>query len=139
VHTTSTPRAAALDTTALAHERVAALEPSAPAALQGFAGALSHALTGALSQASPLIPSMATHEVVNQLNEHGLAIEYSDLVAGFARGGILDRHRLRRIGEELGIPYVLQPGLAEFMQVVGDKFEAVASSCSRLACRRTWI
>lgn len=78
---------------------------------------------------------------MNRLNDQGLAVEYGDLVSGFARSGILERERLRRIGEGLGIPYVLQPGLAEFSQVVGDKFEAMGFKLlkTRLTTLRLWL
>ena len=78
---------------------------------------------------------------MNRLNDQGLAVEYADLVSGFARSGILERERLRRIGEGLGIPYVLQPGLAEFTQVVGDKFEAMGFKLlkTRLTTLRLWL
>ena len=43
----------------------------------------------------------------------GTGTEHGDLLAGFARDGILNRQRLRRIGLGLGLQYVLLPGLAQ--------------------------
>jgi hypothetical protein len=141
VHTSSTPRAPALDTAVLAREPVPSLGLAAPAALLGFGAALSHALAAALSQASPPIRGLATYDVLNRLNEQGLAGEYGDLVSGFARSGILERQGLQKIGEALGAAYVLQPGLAEFSQVVGDKFEAAGFKLlkTRLTTLRLWL
>jgi hypothetical protein len=141
VHSSSTPRAATLDKTALERERVATLEPSTPGALQGFAIALSHSLAEALSEASPPVRNIPAHEVVSRLNEQGLAAEYGDLVAGFARGGVLDRDRLQRIGDAVGTRYILQPGLGEFTQVVADKLEAVGFKLvkTRLSTMRLWL
>jgi hypothetical protein len=141
VHTSSTPRSPSLDTAALAREPVAILGLAAPAALQGFGPALSHALGDALLQMSPPIRAIPTYQTLSRLNDQGLAREYGDLVSDFARSGILDRERLRRIGEGLGSPYVLQPGVAQFDQVVGDKFELGGFKLvkTRLMTLRLWL
>lgn len=141
VHTTSTPRSPFLDVAALARERVATFGVASPAALQGLGPALSHALTGALAQVSTSIWDMPTYEVVNRLNDRDLAAAYGDLLTGFARSGILDREPLRRIGAALDAPYVLQPGIAEFSQVLGDKFEVVGWKLlkTRLTTLRLWL
>jgi hypothetical protein len=90
---------------------------------------------------SPFIWDMPTYEVVNRLNDRDLAAAYGDLLAGFARSGILDREPLRRLGAALDAPYVLQPGVAEFSQVVGDKFEVVGWKLlkTRLTTLRLWL
>ena len=141
VHTASTPRSPSLDTAALAREPVATLGLAAPAALQGLGPALSNALSAALLQVSPPIRAIPTYETLNRLNDQGLAVEYGELVSGFARSGILERERLRRIGEALGSPYVLQPGLALFEQAVADKFEFAGFKAvkTRLMTLRLWL
>jgi len=141
VHINSTPRSPSLDTAALAREPVAILGLAAPAALQGFGPALSQALNDALSEMSPPIRAIPTYETLNRLNNQGLAMEYGDLISGFARSGILDRERLRRIGEGLGSPYVLQPGIAQFEQAVADKFEIAGFKAikTRLMTLRLWL
>jgi hypothetical protein len=123
-HTTSTPRPQSFDIAELARGPVATLGLLTPAGLQGFSHSLSHALILALSDASPPVRGIPSHETVNVLNEQGLAAEYADLISGFVRSGILERARLQRIGSALGPRYVLLPGLAEFNQVLLDKFEA---------------
>ena len=60
----------------------------------------------------------------------GLATEHGDLLAGFARDGILDRQRLRRIGLGLGSQYVLLPGLAQFSVMARSRL--AASEAARL-------
>jgi hypothetical protein len=42
-----------------------------------------------------------TFETVNRLTDQGLAAEYADLLTGFARNGVLERQRLRRIGSKM--------------------------------------
>jgi hypothetical protein len=105
----------------LRREPVAALGLLAPAGLQGFNPSLSHALVAALAEASPPIRGISTREMLNALNEKGLAAEYTDLIPGFARSGILERERLQRIGSALGSRYMLLPGLAEYNQVIIDR------------------
>jgi hypothetical protein len=140
-HTTATPRAPSLDVAALAREPVATLGLAAPAALQGLGSALSHALTGALADTSPPIRGIPAHDVLSRLNAQGLAPQYGDLVAGFARSGILEREQLRQIGEALGAAYVLQPGVAEFSQVLADKFEMLGVKVvkTRITTLRLWL
>jgi hypothetical protein len=107
-HTTSTPRAQSFDVGELEREPVAA-GLLAPSGLQGFNPSLSHALFAALAEASPPIRGIFTREILNALNERGLAAEYTDLIAGFARSVILERERLQRIGSPLGSRYMLLP------------------------------
>jgi hypothetical protein len=140
-HSTSTPRAQFFDVAELAREPVATLGVLTPAALQGFNPALSHALIAALSEASPPIRGIAAHETVNTLNEQGLAAEYGTLIAGFGRGGILERKPLQRIGSALSSRYVLLPGLAEFNQVIIDRLSIYGWNFiqSRVTTLRLWL
>jgi hypothetical protein len=139
--TISTPRAPSLDVTALARDPVAVLGLGASPALQGFGIPVSHALTTALSQASPPIRGIPAYEVLNQLNEKGLAADYTAMVSEFPRSGILDRERLRRIGSALGVRFVLQPGLAEVGQTLLDRFEMAGFKLVRVRVQtlRLWL
>ena len=78
---------------------------------------------------------------MNRLTDKGLATEYADLRAGFARNGMLDRQRLRRIGSGLGSQYVLLPGLAQFGEEILDKFEAAGIKLvrNRVTTLRLWL
>jgi hypothetical protein len=84
---------------------------------------------------------MPNHETVNVLNAQGLAAEYADLLSGFVRSGILERARLQRIGSTLGARYVLLPGLAEYNQILVDKFEAFGVKLvrNRVTTLRLWL
>src|SRR5712675_1247216 len=101
-HVTSVPWSPALDLAGLVCQPVAALGPVAAPGIQGLSATVSYALTIALSQASPPIRTMPMPEMVNRLTDQGLAGEYVDLLSGAARGGILERERLRRVGAALG-------------------------------------
>jgi hypothetical protein len=140
-YTTSAPRPASFDVGALAGEPVATLGLVAPANLQGFSPTVSLALATALAEVSPPIREISTIETVNRLTDQGLAAEYADLLSGFARNGILDRQRLRRIGSGLGARYVMLPGLAQLDETVIDKFEAAGLKLlrNRVTRLRLWL
>jgi hypothetical protein len=127
--------------TELAREPVATFGLLAPSSLQGFSPLLSYAFVSALAKVTPPIRVASAHDTVNLLNEQGLAGEYAELMAGFARSSILDRDRLRRIGSALGAHYVFLPGVAELDHNLVDKFEfagvkVVRSQVTRL---RLWL
>jgi hypothetical protein len=136
-HTTATPRPQSFDVAT----RVATLGLLAPASLQGFSPFLSRALIAAISEASPSMRGIPSHETVSVINGQGLAEEYADLISGFIRSGILERERLQRIGSALGSRYVLLPGLADFNQVVIDKFEIAGIKMvrNRVITLRLWL
>jgi hypothetical protein len=140
-HTTSTPSSQLFDVAELVREPVATVGLVTPASLQGFNPPLSHALNAALSEASPAIRGIAAHETLNILNQQGLAAEYSALIAGFGRGGILESEPLRRIGLALSSRYVLLPGLAEFNQIIIDRLSISGWNFiqSRVTTLRLWL
>jgi hypothetical protein len=140
-YATSTPLPKSFDTSELARMPVVVLAFVAPGNLQGFSPTLSHALSGALAEVNPPILEISTDETLNRLTDQGLATEYADLRAGFARNGMLDRLRLRRIGSGLGSRYVLLPGLAQFNEEILDKYEAAGIKLlrNRVTTLRLWL
>jgi hypothetical protein len=140
-YATSTPKPPSLDTRDLARTPVVVLAFVAPATLQGLSPTLSHALSGALAEVTPPIREIPSAETLNRLTDKGLATEYADLRAGFARNGMLDRQPLRRIGSGLGSQYVLLPGLAQFGEEILDKFEAAGIKLvrNRVTTLRLWL
>jgi hypothetical protein len=140
-YATSTPKPKSFDASELVRMPVVVLAFVAPGNLQGFSATLSHALSSALTEVTPPIPEIPTEETLNRLTDQGLATEYADLRAGFARNGILDQQRLRRIGLGLGSRYVLLPGLAQFDESIIDKFEAggIKLLRNRVTTLRLWL
>ncbi len=138
---TSTPKPTSFDTSELVSMPVAVLGFVAPGNLQGFSPTLSQALSGALTEVTPPIREISTDETLNRLTDQGLATEYADLRAGFARNGMLDRQRLRRIGTGLGSRYVLLPGIAQFDETIIDKFETAGIKLlrNRVTTLRLWL
>ena len=141
INTNSTPRPSTFDIGELSHTPVATVGLVAPGGLTGYNAALSHALIGALAQVSPPIRGIPAHEIVNALNDRGLAAEYGDLLAGFARSGIMERERLQRVASALGCRYVLVPGLAEINSLVLDRFEFYGLKIfrTRVTLIRAWL
>jgi hypothetical protein len=140
-YATSTPKPTSFNLSDLARMPVAVLAFMAPGNLQGLSPTLSHALSGALDEVTPPIREIPTDETLNRLTDTELATEYAELRAGFARNGILDRKRLRRIGLGLGLRYVLLPGVAQFDAEILDKFEAAGVKLlrNRVTTLRLWL
>ena len=147
-YATSTPKPASFNTNDLARTPVVVLAFVAPGNLQGFSPTLSHALnnclyhgSGALAEVTPPIREISKNETMNRLTDQGLATEYADLLGGFARNGMLDRQRLRRIGSGLGSRYVLLPGVAQFNEEILDKYEAAGIKLlrNRVTTLRLWL
>jgi hypothetical protein len=140
-YATATPKPASLDVGALPHEQMATLGPVAPSNLQGLSSTVSLALAAALAEVSPPLRDTSTFDTLNELTDQGLAAEYADLLSGFARTGILDHQRLRRIGSGLRARYVMLPGLAQFDETIIDKFEAAGLKLlrNRVTTLRLWL
>jgi hypothetical protein len=139
--TTSTTKPASFDVRALQDETVATLGPVAPGGLQGSSPVVSLALANALADVRPPIRTISAFETVNRLTDRDLAEEYAHLLSGFARTGMLERQRLRRIGSGLGVRYVLLPGFAQLDETVIDRFEAGGLKLlrNRLTTLRLWL
>jgi hypothetical protein len=141
LHSTSTAKPKSLDIVELAREPLAAFPAVAPPSLQGYSPAVSQALSHALSQASPPFHEIPPHETLNRVNEHGLAQDYTEMVSDFARSGIFDRQRLENIGSALGTRYLLQPGIGDFKETVGDRLMLAGWRLvkTRAATLRLWL
>jgi hypothetical protein len=98
-------------------------------------------LISALTKAQPPIRVIPANETVSTINEQGLTRDYEEMLAGFTPGGILDRQRLRAIGSALGSRYLLLPGLAEFNQLIMDKYDVIGVKLvrTRVTTLRLWL
>src|SRR5262245_6279325 len=92
-HVTATPRPEAVGVAELTRGPVATLGLITSAGFQGFSPFLSRALSAAMSEASPSMRGIPSHETVSLINGRGLSAEYSELISGFVRSGILERER----------------------------------------------
>jgi hypothetical protein len=141
INTNSTARPPSFDVGELSRQPVATVGLVAAGGLAGYSAAMSHALVAALAEVSPPIRAVASHEVANAVNDRGLASEYTELMAGFARNGIMERERLQRIGSALGFRYLLLPGLAQFDHAILDRFEFTGIKIirTRVTILRVWL
>lgn len=98
-------------------------------------------MVSALTKARPPIRVIPANETASTINEQGLTRDYEELLAGFTPGGVLDRQRLRPIGAALGSRYLLLPGLAEFNQLIMDKYDFVGFKLvrTRITTLRLWL
>ena len=138
---TSTPRTQSLDIGNLTEKPIAALGLIAPANLQGLGPTLSHALLAAFTKVQAPVRVIPAYETVSVINEQGLARDYAELLSGFGPGGILQRQQLGPIGSALGSRYVLLPGVAEFNQLIMDKYEVMGIKLvrTRVTTLRLWL
>jgi hypothetical protein len=141
IYITSTPKTQSLDLGNLTEKPIAALGLIAPANLQGLGPTLSHALLAAFTKVQPPVRVIPSYETVGIINEQGLAQNYAELLSGFRLGGILQRQQLGPIGSALGSRYVLLPGLAEFNQLIMDKYEVIGLKLvrTRVTTLRLWL
>ncbi len=141
MYSVSTPKPPSLETSALTGRPLATLPATAPVALQGYGPVVSLALSEALAASTPSFHEIPPIETLNRVNRQGLVSDYDDMTAGFSRSGIFDRQRLARIGTALDSKYVLQPGLADFKEAIGDRFMLAGWRVvkMRAATLRLWV
>lgn len=141
LRSTATAKPKSLDVATLAREPLATLPAFAPPSLQGYGPAISQALSIALSQVSPPFHEIPPHEALSRLNEQGLAQDYTDMISDFARSGIFDRQRLEKIGSALASQYLLQPGIGDFNETLGDRLMLAGWRLvkTRVATLRLWL
>jgi hypothetical protein len=141
MYSVSTPKPSSLSAAVLASEPIVTLPAVAPAAMQGYDPVVSHALSEALAASIPSFHEIPPIQTLNRVNAAGLMSDYGEMVAGFSRTGMFDRRQLNRIGTALGAKYVLQPGLADFNEVIGDRLMLAGWRIvkMRAATLRLWL
>lgn len=141
MYSVSTPKPPSLDASALTGQPLVTFPTSAPTALQGYGPVVSHALSEALAASSPSFHEVPPIGTLNRINSKGLVSDYEEMTAVFSRSGIFDHQRLERIGTALESRYVLQPGLADFNEVIGDRFMLAGWRVvkMRAATLRLWL
>jgi len=141
MYSVSTPKPASLDSSALTTQPLMTFPAAAPVALQGYGPVVSHALSEALAASSPAFHELSPIESLNRINHNGLFSDYEEMTSGFVRSGIFDRRRLEKIGTALGVRYVLQPGLADFNEAIGDRLMLAGWRVvkMRTATLRLWL
>jgi hypothetical protein len=104
---------------------IGVLTPSAPTGKESDKQALGHALGDALESALPGAHVVPLPDMLSAINRIGLAREYFDMLDEYENTGILERERLRQVGEAAGVRYVAKFNLGDFTQS-SDKRLAIA-------------
>ena len=75
-----------------------------------------------LRKVAPQIQVLSSRHSMSQINQQGLASEYTQMRVDAELSYILNRESLKRIGSALGARYVFQPRLAAFAQIMTDRW-----------------
>jgi hypothetical protein len=122
VRTTSTPFAPSFDPGTFAREPVAILGALTMPGLRGNEVGLDHLLGEVLHKMAPQIQVISSQRSISQINQQGLAAEYTQMRADAEQSQILNRESLKKLGTAVGARYVFQPRLASFTQIMTDRW-----------------
>ncbi len=122
VRTTSTPFSPGFDPGTLAQEPVAILGAITMPGLRGNEVGLDYLLAEVLHKVAPQIRVVSSQHSVSQINQQGLAAEYTQMRADAEQSHILNRESLKKIGTVIGARYLFQPRLAAFAQIMTDRW-----------------
>jgi hypothetical protein len=105
----------------------------------GYRRVLGDSFSKALRLTHPEIPQVPPQEATGLLNRDNLADEYTNMLRDYETSGILRKESLKRIGESLGVRYLIQLSLLQYSQenstrfsVLGIRFLETRSSTLRV-------
>ena len=90
--------------------------------LRGNEVGLDHLLEEVLQRVAPQIHVLSPRHCISQINQQGLAAEYTQMRADAEQSHVLNRDSLRKLGTAIGARYVFQPRLASFAQIMTDRW-----------------
>ncbi|HEY7532539.1 MAG TPA: hypothetical protein VH681_07100 [Nitrospiraceae bacterium] len=122
VRTTSTAFSPSYDPVTLGQEPVAILGALTMAGLRGNELGLDYLLGEVLHKVAPQMRVIDSRQSLSQINQLGLAAEYTQMRADAEQSHVLNRDSLKKIGTALGARYVFQPRLASFTQIMTDRW-----------------
>ena len=128
VRTNSTPVSPGFDPDDLEQHPVAVLSALGPPAFRGNEVALTYYLDEILHKVAPNWKIIPSREAATRINRQGLATDYSRMRSDYELTSILDRDSLRRIAAAIGARYVFQPRLADFHQIMQDRWTFPAAN-----------
>jgi hypothetical protein len=91
----------------------------------GYRRVLGDSFSKALRQIHPKIPQVPPQEALSLLNRDNLADEYANMLWDYETSGILRRKSLQRIGESLGVGYLIQLSLLQYTQDTSTRFSGL--------------
>jgi hypothetical protein len=83
---------------------------------------LGDSFSKALQQIHPEIPQVSPQETLSLLNRDDLADEYTGMVRDYETSGILRKTGLKKIGQALGVGYLIQLSLLQYTQDTSNRF-----------------
>jgi hypothetical protein len=95
---------------------VGVLTPSAPTGQESDKQPLGDALGAALQAGGAGLNVMPLADMLSAINRSGLARAYADMLDEYENTGILERDRLRQVGEAGGVRYLAKLNLGNFTQ-----------------------
>jgi len=122
VRTTSTEIPPSFDLTMLGREPVAILGALTMPGLHGNEMPLDLLLEEVVQKVAPEIHVIGARHSMSQINQQGLAAEYTQMRIDAELSYILNREALKKIGTAIGARFVFQPRLAAFAQVMTDRW-----------------
>jgi hypothetical protein len=106
----------------LGKESVAVLGALAMPGLRGNEAALDYMFAEILHRVAPQIQIVSPQHSISQINQQGLAAEYTQMRTDAEQSHIVNRDSLKKIGTAIGARYVFQPRLAAFTQIMYDRW-----------------
>ncbi|HUK57353.1 MAG TPA: hypothetical protein VLY20_11920 [Nitrospiria bacterium] len=88
----------------------------------GYRRVLGDPFAKALRTIHPEIPQIPPQEAIGLLNRANLADEYTNMIRDYETSGILRKESLNRIGEALGVGYLIQLSLLQYTQDTSTRF-----------------
>lgn len=122
VRTSSTALSPSFDLGMLGLESVAVLGALTMPGLRGNEVGMDHMLGEILHKVAPQIRMVDPRYGISQINQQGLAAEYTQMRADAEQSNVLNRESLKKIGTAIGARFVFQPRLAAFTQVMHDRW-----------------
>ena len=90
--------------------------------LRGNEVGLAHTFGEILHIVAPQIRIVSPLHSLSQINQQGLAAEYTQMRADAEQSHILNHDSLKKIGTAIGARFVFQPRLAAFSQIMYDRW-----------------
>ena len=90
--------------------------------LRGNEVGLDYLLEEVLQKVAPHMHVVSSRHCISQINQGGLAAEYTQMRADAEQSHVLNRDSLKKVGAAIGARYVFQPRLASFTQIMTDRW-----------------
>ncbi|BFU96496.1 MAG: protein of unknown function [Nitrospira sp.] len=139
VRTESTRKPSEFSVAVLKREPVGIFEALTSPGLHGNEVGLALSLKRVVERVSPTMNLVPPIEVASRINRQGLTPEYTRMRMDYEQSNILDRDPLKKIGQALGVRYVLQPRLAAFTQTLYDRWKVPALEINVIRIRSSII